>query len=267
MNFKLNVELSPKLEPYRDAINATIKPYIKIQLGNDKTPTCWQSKFGGFPYMPKEFKYPTSITGEYLYLLAQINFAEIPSLEGLPARGILQFYLANDNMYGCDLKDPIKQDKFRVVYFPNISLNQQDIIKDYSFLNQLNKHNLPFEGCSSIKFEICQEPISISDYQFAIFNSDHTSNDLYDEYWNNFKAAGHKLLGYPYFSQEDPRGYFLDNQQNNSDAYILLLQIDSDQNSDIKIMWGDMGVANFFIKRSDLDELDFSKILYNWDCS
>ncbi|MDE5859478.1 MAG: DUF1963 domain-containing protein, partial [Oscillospiraceae bacterium] len=33
------------------------------------------------------------------------------------------------------------------------------------------------------------------------------------------------------------------------------------------IMWGDMGVANFFISENDLKNLDFSKVAYNWDCS
>ncbi|MBF2021309.1 MAG: DUF1963 domain-containing protein [Hydrococcus sp. C42_A2020_068] len=30
---------------------------------------------------------------------------------------------------------------------------------------------------------------------------------------------------------------------------------------------GDIGVCNFWIKESALRELDFSKVLYNWDCS
>ena len=32
------------------------------------------------------------------------------------------------------------------------------------------------------------------------------------------------------------------------------------------ILWGDCGVANFFISRTDLEKLDFSRVLYNWDC-
>ena len=34
MNYKLDLELSEKLEPYRSAITATIKPYVKIKLTN-----------------------------------------------------------------------------------------------------------------------------------------------------------------------------------------------------------------------------------------
>lgn len=42
----------------------------------------------------------------------------------------------------------------------------------------------------------------------------------------------------------------------------LLLQIDTDDD----IMWGDSGIANFFINKEDLENKNFKNILYNWDC-
>jgi uncharacterized protein YwqG len=70
--------------------------------------------------------------------------------------------------------------------------------------------------------------------------------------------SGHAVGGYPFFTQEDPR--------NNGfrDHTVLLLQIDSD--ADANIMWGDAGVANFFIMPKALEQCDFSNVLYNWDC-
>lgn len=59
-----------------------------------------------------------------------------------------------------------------------------------------------------------------------------------------------------HISQDDPRKYRHDN--------ILLLQINSDFNQDI--MWGDVGLGNFFIRKEDLKQLNFSNVLYNWDC-
>ncbi|MEE1943747.1 DUF1963 domain-containing protein [Pedobacter sp. KR3-3] len=44
--------------------------------------------------------------------------------------------------------------------------------------------------------------------------------------------------------------------------YLLLFQLDSDEH----IMWGDTGVANFFIDPTDLANKDFSKVPYHWDC-
>ena len=31
-------------------------------------------------------------------------------------------------------------------------------------------------------------------------------------------------------------------------------------------MWGDSGVANFFINKEDMKNKKFDNILYNWDC-
>ncbi|MCB5607999.1 DUF1963 domain-containing protein [[Ruminococcus] gnavus] len=31
-------------------------------------------------------------------------------------------------------------------------------------------------------------------------------------------------------------------------------------------MWGDSGICNFFITKKDLENKNFSKVLYNWDC-
>lgn len=63
-----------------------------------------------------------------------------------------------------------------------------------------------------------------------------------------------------FFTQEDPRG----NEKSYAEHEILLLQIDSEDEKGI--MWGDSGVANFFISKEDLLNLNFSNVIYNWDC-
>ncbi len=78
----------------------------------------------------------------------------------------------------------------------------------------------------------------------------------YYAYEKLFRAAGHKLGGYPFFTQEDPRP--------RADDYLLLFQMDSDGDADI--LWGDCGVGNFFIREQDLKNRDFSRVLYSWDC-
>ena len=65
------------------------------------------------------------------------------------------------------------------------------------------------------------------------------------------------MLGYPSFTQCDPRcGEY------QGEYETLLLQIDSQDD----IMWGDSGIANFFINEKDLRKLDFSNVMYTWDC-
>ncbi|MCL2424330.1 MAG: DUF1963 domain-containing protein, partial [Micrococcales bacterium] len=74
---------------------------------------------------------------------------------------------------------------------------------------------------------------------------------------------GHHIGGYPLFTQWDPR----DDNDDFAGHTTLLFQLDTDQAGGIDIMWGDMGVGNFFIEPDRLAVLDFSNVLYNWDCS
>lgn len=97
---KDRIELPSELEPYKQRIESTIKPYIEIKAKVDNQMSLWQSKFGGFPYLPKNIGYPTNSKGEYLLLLAQINFNEVFSLVDFPKTGILQFYILPDEYYG-----------------------------------------------------------------------------------------------------------------------------------------------------------------------
>ncbi len=91
--------------------------------------------------------------------------------------------------------------------------------------------------------------------------SEEDNSYLYDELSN----VGHWILGYPYFTQYDPREH---TDQETSTYYdTLVLQIDSEmlEGKDY-ILWGDCGVANFFINGEALKNKDFSKVIYNWDC-
>ncbi|QDI02937.1 MULTISPECIES: DUF1963 domain-containing protein [Xanthomonas translucens group] len=65
--------------------------------------------------------------------------------------------------------------------------------------------------------------------------------------------SGHKLGGYPEFTQQGPRTA--------QDAQVLL-QLDSDEH----MMWRDSGIANFFVDPANLRRGDFSRVAYNLDC-
>src|SRR4051812_695940 len=76
--------------------------------------------------------------------------------------------------------------------------------------------------------------------------------DLETTIYSNFESNGHKIGGYAFFTQFDPRSY-----DNEFKDYILLLQIDSDD----QIMWGDVGAGNLFIHPANLAKKDFSRVL------
>ncbi|MEG4579737.1 DUF1963 domain-containing protein [Microcoleus sp. MON1_C5] len=274
MKYKLEFPLSPELEKYRDRIEATIKPYIEIQTQNNDDVNWWQSKFGGLPYLPKGFEYPKTCDGKYLFLLAQLNFDEIPPLDGFPDRGILQFYIADDDLYGldlgtsADLYNPTAEDRFKIIYFPPPDFQVENIITNYDFLPELE--NFPVHGCCSLQFTKKYAPISTNDYQFIELlgeeiNELFMNHEIEDEYREISNSFGHKIGGYPDFTQDDVRKYSSNSDQKQKPD-ILLLQMDTDSNETVDIMWGDSGVGNFFIDESALRELDFSKVLYNWDC-
>jgi uncharacterized protein YwqG len=259
------------IEDTKKALEITVKPYIAISVAKQVDNSPMQSKFGGFPYLPQGFEYPKTARGNYLYLLAQINFAEVPKLEGFPEKGILQFYIANDDVYGINFEDQFVQEGFRVLYFADPVT--ENLLADFSFLpltdfrfTQINDDDfLPFnldisEECLALSFDKQAAPISHGDYKFDDFADKEfrdfisDNEDIYDEY----SGSGHKIGGYPWFMQSDPREFLTEQKE----PYILLLQIDSDE----YFMWGDGGVGNFFIKESDLRNLGFSNVMYNWDC-
>jgi uncharacterized protein YwqG len=75
-------------------ISETKKTAVRLKATRGKT-KAKETKFGGKPYIPKGFSYPR-INGEPMVLICQLNFAEIPHLDGYPESGLLQVYLEYD---------------------------------------------------------------------------------------------------------------------------------------------------------------------------
>jgi uncharacterized protein YwqG len=273
-------DLPKELQPFRQAIESTLLDYLQIKITpitvNNEINTStllWQNKFGGLPYLPKNKQYPINDKGEYLRLVAQLDFAEIPYLNDFPTSGILQFFIdSNDDIYGLDFDNPISQKGFRILYYPEIDKNTNNLIADFSFLGNLAEdYYFPIRGEFTLEFTSAQAPIYPYDEYFNDYLSELNRKnngslfDIYGEYYENkFNGVKHQLGGHPYFTQSDPRfGISKDNE-----PYQLLLQIDSEYfDDDLDICWGDVGIANFFIQPSALKKLDFSQVLYNWDCT
>ncbi|RSN80823.1 DUF1963 domain-containing protein [Acinetobacter baumannii] len=262
------------LHPYLEKISATILPTVTMQLTASDNLSLWQSKIGGDPYLPLDSAYPVDSNGNPLALLAQFNFAEIPSLPNFPDQGILQFYIAADDLYGMNFDDQQQQSDFKVLYFEQVIADPSQLKQDFSELEFNEDTYLPFTGQYSIEFNLTSQPISLGDFAFAPkilggeelydfedrFEGGDFEDDFIEPYDEVASASGHRLGGYPYFTQTDPRHY-----NEKVQDYILLFQLDTDD-AENEIMWGDSGVGNFFIHPEDLKNRDFSKVLYNWDC-
>ncbi len=266
---------------FKAVYEETSADFTSIKLTDEK-PSIFESKIGGNGYIPHNGDFPVTKNGEQLRLLAQIECEKIV-LPEFPKQGLLQFWILNDDIYGADfdnMKNNAAQNTFRIIYHENIDLTvtEEEVTSKFKE-NQYDKDGyMPCFGeyslsyskktagmlecdgryeklfCSKFNAAYPDTPIE-SIYDLEIDLSDM---DGHDEVLEN--SFGHKIGGYPAFTQWDPR------EENDTHDY-LLLQLDSDYgNGNDKIMWGDSGVANFFINREKLKKLDFSDVLYNWDC-
>jgi Uncharacterized protein conserved in bacteria len=211
-------------------MEATRIPVINIKL-KDEPATVFDSKVGGVPYWDSS-DYPSD-----MIFLAQINFDDVPSLN---RHGILQFFIGNDDDMGLFAQN------FKVVFHEEPS-EPVDVVPCESEFTPIDKP-------AKMEFEESTEIMSYSDFRFPL---DDFDDSVYDN--EEFSGAGSKLLGYPIFTQYDPREYDEALAKYNT----LLFQLDSD---DPFVCWGDVGVCNFFINDEKLAENDFSDVLYNWDC-
>ncbi|CAH0346042.1 YwqG family protein [Bacillus sp. CECT 9360] len=268
MDHYRKIALPKELEAYRNEIEKQVKPFIRI-TGNKGDTSLLQSKFGGAPYLPKTMDHPKDESGRAMKLLAQINFEEVPTLQSFPPKGMLQFYLSiDDDGYGLDFDNPTKQKNYRIMYHPEILTDDDLLVTDFSYMDDFDEDYFPLEE-TALSFEQDYETVSVADYRFenvdidleqVVGEGEDGEITLWEVYAEELSNEGHKMGGYAFFTQVDPR----EDEKKYRNHTITLLQIDTDD--DLDIMWGDAGVANFFIKEEDLLKLDFSNVLYNWDC-
>ena len=247
-------------------IKATGIDYVEIIATPSSDIKATNSSFGSIPFIPVGFDYPKDANNEPMLPLAQLNFSEIPQLADYPNKGLLQFYIRNDDCYGLDFDDQINPHSFRVIYIENPEELTQD--NNVSFVQKLlESENSPVYKPHKLSFRKKTDYVGLNDYRRELhsFNvedwyvnydtkiKDQLENISYDIFCTN----GHKIGGYAYFTQTDPREY-----QEHPKQSLLLFQMDSND----EIMWGDVGVGNFFISPEDLIKKDFTKVMYNWDC-
>jgi len=257
----------------------TSLPCLRVEMTGGPTGV-FDSKFGGKPYLPPGFDYPVNTNPHTehkpLKLLAQLNFGHLPRLPGFPTQGILQFYIANqedEDTFGLDLDNLTQQSAFRVVY-------HSDVIEDESRLLEPPpethaSYYFPLEKDSRIEVTMATQPMPSTDFRFDVAFMDAyrqviptqaaASFDLPEAVIEHIdevlrvKSTGHRIGGYPFFTQTDPR----EDDETLRDHTVMLLQIDSDD----EVCWGDVGVANFFITPDALARRDFSNVIYTWDCT
>ncbi|MCC6727163.1 MAG: DUF1963 domain-containing protein [Saprospiraceae bacterium] len=245
------------LEPFRAEIEKYKLETIKIEatpLGEGEVLPIKQSKFLGKPYLPFYKEYPKDRNGAPMILLAQINFEEFPTLTDYPTSGILQLFISSSDWYNMEdfcilfYESPESEFQTEFDFLTDALYEDSPVYVEHKLaFNKKNEHGDP----NDFRFQLIFDGKDYYDFQESLTKAQQEEMDSF------FSSIGHKIGGYAYFTQSDPRDY--DNAKRND---VLLLQIDTDE----EIMFGDSGVAHIFINADDLKRKDFSKAYFYWDC-
>ena len=243
------LELPEQLAYLKETLAATLRPSNILHYTPAPTQP-WESKLGGCPYLERQKDYPLGITGEPMLFLAQINLSEMPPLPSFPTKGLLQFYIENNDYYGYD-------EPCRVIYLEDYTTDESRLLTAHPYASQMNEDILPYERECRITFEAVEMPLSSTDEAFDRLFKDVAAEDR-DELYSLLYTAESRMGGYPDFIQ-NPVEVFESGEKG-----ILLLQLDCDDEAGL--MFGDSGNCQFFIAEKDLKNKDFSDVAYDWAC-
>jgi len=245
------------LKEFKDDLKKYKRNYIKITaapVSGVKSLMPYASKFSGKPFLPVGITYPIDKSGKPMLLWAQINFEEMPELQPYPNKGILQLFVS---------EDWFTMDDYKILFHENVEC---EIQTDFSLLTEDLYENSPFSrehkltfseeveygGSEDIEFGFEFKGKSYYEYSEALPEAQQKEMSKY------FYSIGHRVGGYAYFTQGDPREF----NEMSGKADLHLLQIDSND----KIMIGDAGVAHVFINPEDLTNRNFEKAYFYYDC-
>jgi len=259
---------------------AQTKAFAKITLTEDELKIT-DSKVMGLPYIPKGAEIPQTANGDKMMMIAQINCDDLQGLADFPQKGILQFFVLNDEdgLLGLDFDNQTVQDSFRVIYHEKIEefYDENELKNIYNPYNFEESYITNNNESYKMNFELTSEKERFENMFYDIFTTickekelKQTQEDwLYRKLLNFMQYSENyysQCDGFAFFTQEDPREY--NEEYKEFDTVLFQLNSEFDENTrNWKVCIGDAGVINFFINREKLKNKDFSEILYNWDCS
>jgi len=259
---------------------AQTKTFTKITLTENELKIT-DSKVMGLPYIPKGAQIPQTANGDKMMMIAQINCDDLQGLADFPEKGILQFFVLNDEdgLLGLDFGNQTVQDSFRVIYHEKIEefYDENELKSIYNPYNFEESYITNDNESYKMNFELTSEKERFEDMFYHIFTKickekglKQTQEDwLYRKLLNFMQYSENyysQCDGFAFFTQDDPREY--NEEYKKFDTVLFQLNSEFDENTrNWKVCIGDAGVINFFINRENLKKKDFSEILYNWDCS
>ncbi|KAA8828855.1 DUF1963 domain-containing protein [Bifidobacterium tissieri] len=263
-------------------------------------PDLLDTKYGGPFLLPDDYELPVNPgNGVPMVLLAQWNFERLPRLEGFPQNGLLQCFVdaTDDDLDqdvtqttddGNDGNDDSENDKawesWKIRYIPANLLSTdaphaaQVITPHWQLYHGCVKPTqVPFDD-ENMQFklhgELTTSPMGVTDYRYedllesCLDQLDEEDRELFDDEYADMEnllfqrisGDGHRLGGYPLFTQDDPRTYM---DEDEAADLVMVAQINS---IEFKMMFGDNGIGHIFIPSAALHDTDFSQAFYQWDC-
>jgi len=235
-------EINQFEEPLKSLIISSIRKCNSMEFQQAIKVGLTSSKILGTPYWPRSKPYPTSSNGVSLSLLAQINCSDLVISCGLPDKGLLQFFVAEE-MQGQEIK---------VIY--HAETDDPDVVVEFEEEVDLYGHN--YHTNCLIQFKEAYEIPWISSIEFEK-QFKVKSRELDDLLSKNYyglstKSRFNKIGNYCYWLQDDPRnisGDFPDK----SGSHIPIFQYLG--GSQIRAL--DMKIIQIFLDRKDLEQLKF----------
>ncbi|MBT1176546.1 DUF1963 domain-containing protein [Bifidobacterium callimiconis] len=256
-------------------------------------PDLLDTKYGGPYLLPDDFEAPVNPgNGVPMVLLAQWNFARLPHLDGFPQNGLLQCFVdATDDTldpdfttFDDDIDDGKTWESWKIRYIPaNLLLTDAayaaQVITPHWQLRHggVKPTNVPFDD-ENMQFklhgEATSQPMGVTDYHYedllesCLEQLDDDDRELLDGKYADVESLlfdrisgdGHRIGGYPLFTQDDPRTYM---DEEEAADLVMVAQINS---IEFKMMLGDNGIGHIFIPAEALHDLDFDQAFYQWDC-
>lgn len=242
-------------------------PAIELEPAGPAPATTGGTRIGGPIWLAAGEAWPTDASGQPMTFLAQVDFGAMPPLPDYPTSGVLQFFIARDDLYGADLEKP-EASKFRVIWRETIDgpgeLHWGRPASDQGFDDASPLYDATVTQGIALKPVRTDQVPSVESWlaerDFGTLLNDRAKSDrifAFADKQIELKAPAHHVGGQPGFTQTDWRA-----AKPYQDVDRVLLNLWSDGH----IMWGDDGQGQFMIRREDLLKRDFSKVFYQWDC-
>lgn len=281
----------------------TARNSIRLKIGGEAEQTLGGTRFGGAPDVPPDFKWDryegeSMFTGEVksrpLSFIAQFDLENLAPFDKdnlLPKTGVLSFFYDLETMkWGFD---PDDKGCAKVYWFPDKS-----VLHRAEFPEDLGVNAIDFD-CRLPALRIAaKSEVSYQSYEDFLLQREKLIED-WDEFDDALSSLGvdvdedentTKLLGWADPIQGNmtsecelvSRGYYLgggpkdmeaipaldkqEAEQWSAEDWIPLFQLDTVEDGDFELMFGDCGRIYFYIRRDDLAARNFNDVRLILQC-